>query len=403
MEKSIKVIDRTCIIRFMANFLVLVNAWYSKKIVTGGEYHMLRVLKNWSQKHRISLIIPKIGFKASKEMLPNLNLFYFSSTKEQEKEIKSVSRLTVSYLTRIIRSILINPGDEPDVIITASHLLYDIIPAIILRRRYNSKLVVYNHGVWRPFRSYNVGLRSNLMLLNEKLSVYLCKRADIVFAINNETKDYLIHKGYKPSNITMMRNGVEHELIKSVKPEPKKYEASFCGRLVKRKGIYHLLDIWVDVMKYFPDGKLIIIGKGEEYEGLRRAIDKNGLEKNIVLTGYVPDLEKIRLFKSSKMFIYPSYEESWGITLTEAMACELPVVCYDLSAYNFLRNGIIKLDIGNKQLMAASIVSLLKDKNKRAEMGKNAKEESKGLNWDNISREELNHIDTFLKKSAKSA
>ena len=38
--------------------------------------------------------------------------------------------------------------------------------------------------------------------------------------------------------------------------------------------------------------------------------------------------------KSSKLFIFPSYEEGWGISITEAMACGLAVVCYDLKAYD---------------------------------------------------------------------
>jgi glycosyltransferase involved in cell wall biosynthesis len=395
--KAFKVIDRTCIFHSMANFLVLVNAWYSKTLVTGGEYHMLRVLKNWSLRHKISLILPKIGYQTSKSILPNVDLFYLSSY-EKDEEIKSVFNLLTSYFVRIIRSILISPMHDPDIIIAASHLLYDIIPAIIIRRRYKSKLVVYNHGVWRPYRSYNEGLRSNLMLLNEKLSLFLCKRsADIIFAINAETRDFLVRKGFNANRITIMRNGIEHELIESVKAGHKKYEASFCGRLVKRKGIYDLLDIWNDVVKHFPEGKLVIIGKGEEYNGLRKAIDKNGLEKNIILTGYAPDTEKIGFFKSSKVFVYPSYEESWGITVTEAMACGLPVICYDLSAFNFLRLGIVKLDTGNKKLMATSIINLLRDDNQRAELGRSAKEESKKLDWEEISKDELDVVTRLLK------
>jgi glycosyltransferase involved in cell wall biosynthesis len=382
----------------MANFLVLINGWDSNKLVTGGEYHMLRVLKNWSLQHKISVLTPKLGYQATKEMLPHVDLFYFSST-ENDEEIKSLLKLTISYIIRIIRSVFVRPKHAPDLIITASHLMYDIIPAIILRKRYKSKLVVYNHGVWGPYRSYNEGLRSNLMLLNEKISLFLCKRSpDIIFAINDETKTLLIDKGFKANKIAIMRNGVEHELIKSVKVDRKEYEASFCARLVKRKGIYDLLDIWRKVLQYFPEGKLVIIGQGEEYEGLQKAIRIKGLEENIELTGYVSDKEKIAFFKSSKIFVYPSYEESWGITVTEAMACRLPVVCYNLSAYNFLKSGIIKLNIGDRDQMTSTIIDLLSNDTKRMELASTAEEESKKLNWDDISKEELNAVSSLLNK-----
>lgn len=387
-----------CANELMANFLVLINGWYSKNLVTGGEYHMLRVLKNWSLQHKISLLTPKLSYQATKEMLPDVDLFYFSSV-EDDEEIKSLIKLTISYITRIIRSVFVRPKDGPDLIITASHFLYDVLPAVMQRRRYKSKLVVYNHGVLEPYGSDNAGLRGNLMLLYEKLGLFLCKRsADIIFAINSETKEFLIRKGFEPNRITIMRNGVEHELINSVKVNAKEYEASFCARLVKRKGVYDLLDIWEKVLKYFPESRLVIIGQGEEFSSLQGAITRKQLDKNILLTGYVPDIEKIAFLKSSKIFIYPSYQESWGITLTEAMACRLPVVCYNLSVYDFVNDGIIKLNIGDRDQMTSTIIDLLSNDTKRMKLGSTAEEASKKLNWDDISKEELNAVSALLNK-----
>lgn len=267
------------------------------------------------------------------------------------------------------------------------------------RRRYKSKLVVYNHGVLEPYGSDNAGLSGNLMLLYEKLGLFLCKRsADIIFAINSETKEFLIRKGFEPNRITIMRNGVEHELINSVKVNAKEYEASFCARLVKRKGVYDLLDIWEKVLKYFPESRLVIMGQGEEFDSLQGAITRKQLDKNILLTGYVPEIEKIAFLKSSKIFIYPSYWEPWGITLTEAMACRLPVVCYNLSTYDFVNDGIIKLNIGDRDQMSSTIVDLLCNDTKRMKLGSTAEEASKKLNWDDISKEELNAVSALLNK-----
>jgi glycosyltransferase involved in cell wall biosynthesis len=79
------------------------------------------------------------------------------------------------------------------------------------------------------------------------------------------------------------------------------------------------------------------------------------------------------------------------------MACGLPVICYDLSAFNFLRFGIVKLEIGNKKLMATSIINILREDNQREELGQSAKEESKKLDWEEISKEELDVVTTLLK------
>jgi glycosyltransferase involved in cell wall biosynthesis len=359
---------------------------------------MIQVLKDWTLRDNIALLIPKMGYQTSKNFLKNVNLFYFSS-KEEDDEIKSTFKLVITYFVRTVRSLLVRPKDKPDIIITASHFIYDVLPAIILCKRFNSKLLIYSHGTLRNFRSYNTDFRSNLMILNEKLSLFLCKRsADAIFAISDETKDFLVFHGFESNKITIMRNGVDHDLINSVKVKEKKYSASFCGRLIKRKGVYDLLEIWERVMKFFPDSKLVIMGQGLEYDGLKEVISTNGWEKNIILTGYVPDSEKIAFFKSSAIFIFPSYEEAWGIAITEAMACGLPVICYDLPAYSFLKDGIIKSNLGDKELITKSVIDLLHHDEKRLVLGNAAREEGKKLDWHDIAKEELTFVHRILNK-----
>jgi len=159
-------------------------------------------------------------------MLPRVDLFYFTSN-EDDEEIESLIKLLLTYFGRIVRSIFIRPKDYPGIIITASHFLFDLLPAVFLRRRYKSELVVYSHGILRHYRSYNHDMRSNLMLLDEKISLSLCKRsADAIFAINNETKEFLVSQGFDSNKITITRNGIDHELISSINPYTEEYEAS---------------------------------------------------------------------------------------------------------------------------------------------------------------------------------
>jgi len=117
--------------RWLSNFLVLINAWYSKNLVTGGEYHVFNTSSLF--------FLPKLAYQATKEVLPRVDSFYFTSN-EDDEEIKSLIKLWLTYFVRIVRSIFICPKDYPDTIITASHFLYDVLPAVILRRRYKSKI-----------------------------------------------------------------------------------------------------------------------------------------------------------------------------------------------------------------------------------------------------------------------
>jgi len=365
------------------------NGWRNEN-ARGGDYRTLRVLKNWNKEHRISLILPRLGYEFTKKLLPGLYSIYLSSNELEETE--STSTFVRAYLFRCIKSLFFTNEQDQDIIIASSHLLYDILPAVILRKKFKSKLVVYVHHIFHSYRSYKQGMWISISLLIEKISLFLCKRADLIFVYNDELKKDLISKGFHTHRICITGNGVEHEFIDSVKMDINEFDACFCGSLDKMKGVYDLLDIWEIVLKSFPKSKLVMIGQGPEYGRLLETIRKKGLEGNIFLTGYLPEEQKVSAMKSSKLFIFPSYEEGWGISLTEAMACGLAIVCYDLEAYNVFGNSIVRIEISNKQAMAKAVSDFLNDKSKIKDAALRAKEATKELNWDTIASGELKEI-----------
>jgi len=369
--------------------LVLINGWRNRTI-RGGDYHVLRVLKNWNIENKISIIMPKLGYEPTKNISPNWYSFYITS--QGCKEVNSLPMLVGTYLLRTVRSLLFTSSEKCDIVIASSHLLYDIIPAVFLRRRFKTKLVVYVFHIFRSFRTYEEGIWSSISLLTEKMSLYLCKKANLIFVDNNEIKETLIAKGFRADRIFVTANGVEHEFIESVKSKFKKFDGCFCGSLDKRKGVYDLLYVWEKIVTRFPKSKLVIIGQGPEYTSLLRTIREKRLDENIYLTGYLSEEQKISVMKSSKLFIFPSIEEGWGIAVSEAMACGLAVVCYDLEAYQVFGDGIIKVPLRNKETMVTAIHDLLIDENKQQDAGLRAEKAARKFNWDSIAWNELQEI-----------
>lgn len=75
--------------------LVLINGW-SGNAISGGDYHILRVLKEWSTSHSISIVIPFIGFVACKPLLSQDYGIYLSSKENQAiYSFKSITRIYV--------------------------------------------------------------------------------------------------------------------------------------------------------------------------------------------------------------------------------------------------------------------------------------------------------------------
>jgi glycosyltransferase involved in cell wall biosynthesis len=264
-----------------------------------------------------------------------------------------------------------------------------------LNTRLKSKLVVYVHGYF--LRTSNKALWKIIATLSEKISLFLCKKADLIFVMNPKIKNALIARGFSADKLVVIGNGVEHDFIDSVKVTEKRFDGCFCGRIVEKKGVYDLVEIWERVLKYFPESKLVIIGDGLAYPDVVEVVKRKMLDKHIVLAGFVSEREKISLMKSSRVFISPSYEESWGIAVSEAMVCGLSIVCYNLSEYDIFGNGIIKVGIGDKEEMAKAIIDLLADKNKQEALSAPVKEISAHMpNWDYISSKEMKDMKALL-------
>ena len=60
-----------------------------------------------------------------------------------------------------------------------------------------------------------------------------------------------------------------------------------------------------------------------------RTIQQNNLEKHVILPGYVSDEELGLVYANAFMYIFPSYNEGFGIPILEAFRFGLPVLVAD--------------------------------------------------------------------------
>jgi glycosyltransferase involved in cell wall biosynthesis len=370
-------------------FLIIINGWSGKNI-GGGDYHMLQVMKEWSKLHDISLVIPLFGFLFCRSLLLEKYRVYFTSSDIKARES---FQLILAYFKRIMRSIFLHFDEKPDVIMCSSHMLFDILPGLILQFRFRTKLVVYVHLIVGKFAhtDHRRGILSRISILEEKLSLPLIRSANIIFVVSEEVRSQLIEMGFDPAKIRVSSNGLDYSYIATIRPINEiLYDACFCGRLVKGKGIYDLIEVWKLVSLRCPDAKLVVIGDGAEYSALLNKIKEAGLEANIQLIGFVSERDKFLTMQRSKLFIFPSYEESWGIAVAEAIACGLDAVTYDLGAYKIYEGHLKKVETGNTRKMAQVVVEIINKKNSGKYIdGRNLAKNEPFLDWKHVANKEL--------------
>jgi glycosyltransferase involved in cell wall biosynthesis len=190
-------------------------------------------------------------------------------------------------------------------------------------------------SLYKAYRSIKYGkLVSFAKTLAFYITLPLLRRAEAIIAVSNFTAKALKNNGVSGPKIFVSGNAVDLDFISKVEPYygEKFFQGVFVGRISKEKGIFDLLNVWKDVVKVRKDAKLLIIGSGLELPTFKEKIVASDLENNVFVRGQCSEVELYGLLKSSKIFIFPSIFEGWGIAVAEALACGLPVVAYDIPA-----------------------------------------------------------------------
>ena len=98
------------------------------------------------------------------------------------------------------------------------------------------------------------------------------------------------------------------------------------GRVVFEKGLHVLIKAMPLILAGQPSAKVVVAGKGPELESLRSLAWSLGVGEKVLLTGFISDEDRDRLFKISDCAVFPSLYEPFGIVALEAMAARCPVV-----------------------------------------------------------------------------
>jgi glycosyltransferase involved in cell wall biosynthesis len=157
-----------------------------------------------------------------------------------------------------------------------------------------------------------------------------CKRKRLIYTHHNQMQR-LVQMGYSEEDLVFVSNGVDLKQPASVPDQTKIYDAAWVGRVHKQKGIEDLLATLAFLSSQIKDFRAIMVG--DLKNTLAPQISAAGLTRHIEFSGYVSEMEKFRLLKSSRVFLMPSRYESWGIVIGEALATGLPVVAYEIDAY----------------------------------------------------------------------
>lgn len=252
----------------------------------------------------------------------------------------------------------------------------------LLKRK---KVYVTWHEYWGDYWYEYLGVLGIFGKIIERLAIWASPN---IIAVSKRTKRDLIKAGVKESKISVVENGVSIETVINAPKSSETSDVMFIGRLLKHKNPELLVKAMLNVRAKIPGVKCILVGTGPEEQHLRELVFQYSLENNVIIIGNgLPTEELYGLLKASKIFVFPSEREGFGITVIEAKAAGLPVITLDAehnAAVDLIKNNNDGLLCNKDPVdLAEKILFLLNNPKKRAAFSKASSHSSVMHTWDN--------------------
>lgn len=112
----------------------------------------------------------------------------------------------------------------------------------------------------------------------------------------------------------------------------------FCGRFIKQKGLFELLQAFQKLQN--RDKVLVLVGGGEIEMELREYVTANNIQ-SVHFFGFQGRKDLPKFYAMSDVLVLPSWRETWGMVVNEALCFGLPVIVSDQvgAAPDLVKNG----------------------------------------------------------------
>lgn len=197
------------------------------------------------------------------------------------------------------------------------------------------------------------------------------RKADMLVALTEH--DALNWRQHNVKNVTIIPNPLTFYSDNNGKVPKIEGRIIAVGRLVTQKRFDRLIEAFSMIADAHQMWHIDIFGDGELHKAMNEQIKSLGLVNRVVLHPFTSDI-MIEYMRSQFLVLSSDYE-GFGLVITEAMACGIPVVSTDcpFGPSDIIENGktglLAQMDAGD---LAEKIEWMIKNEERRVEMGINA-------------------------------
>lgn len=221
--------------------------------------------------------------------------------------------------------------------------------SVFLAKLFREKLVVVAGGYDAAYAP-EIGYGVFTCWWRAAMAFFVYRNADLVLAVSENTKKELFQR-VKTKKVIVVYNGVD---IRKFTPTGRKEKfvltvGAVNNSNLKKKGF----ETFVRAAKFLPRTRFVLVGR--HVDGAIRYLRRIA-SKNVEFTGFVSFKKLLNFHRHAMAYAQLSYHESFGVALTEAMACEcVPVVTRRAALPEVAGNCGIYVPYGDAEATAEAI------------------------------------------------
>ena len=258
---------------------------------------------------------------------------------------------------------------------------YPSVMMLRLASRYNMPVLLSPHGSLKP-EHFRTKAWKKWLYYQLLVKPYLGRHVTIQYFTEEEKQESTEYFHFKASGVAIA-NGI---FLPDISPRtPQKtletlYKGKtvilFLGRLHSVKGLEFLMDAFAKLVTRCPSAYLVVAGEGHPsyVAELKARCDALKLQDHMTFLGLVKGESKQRILELADIYVLPSYNEAFSMSILEAMAYQLPIVISDRCYFSEIESnqaGYVLMH--DQQQWMKSLDRLLTDESLRCSMGEKAK------------------------------
>jgi teichuronic acid biosynthesis glycosyltransferase TuaC len=216
-----------------------------------------------------------------------------------------------------------------------------------------------------------------------KITKKVLENTEKIIAVSKAMKKAAENIAIPKEKIEVVYNGTDinqfccnHEKDENTKFEDEKnYKLLFVGRIIREKGIWELLEAFLNVLVHYPNTELYIIGEGNEQKAIKQYCLDNNINDKVKFLGVLPHTELVKSYQNCDLFILPSYSEGLPNVIVEAMSCGKPVIATNIGGIPEIVNSETGslIPVKDTNSLSLEIINLFKNKELLRTKGRNAR------------------------------